>query len=66
MFLNQSTLKSLSTVCANFSEVFLASLVIPFFTSGIEKKSYPMLLFGLLMTITSVGLSLIFADKGNI
>lgn len=41
---------ALSVLCANFAEVFLATLVIPFVLSGFERIGVFVLLLGLVLT----------------
>lgn len=64
--LTKSKLKALSTLSANFSEVFLASLVIPILMGGVDKYRLPLLILGLAGTIIAALLSAIFAEKGKL
>lgn len=61
-----SRAKALSVVFANFAAVFLGSLVIPVFNGGIDIEQLPVVLSGLLATIFSTWLSLIFAERGKL
>jgi len=63
--LTRSKSKALSTICANFSEVFLASFIIPILKK-FDISEWPVLALGLVTTIISVLLSLIFAEKGKL
>lgn len=62
----KSKFRALSTLCANFSAVFFASLVIPIFFGGIDISKIPVLLFGVVATFIFAWLSLIFAEKGKL
>lgn len=62
----RSKLRALSTLCANFSEVFLASLVIPIFIGGVDISKLPVLLFGVAGTLLSGLFSLFFTEKGKL
>ena len=64
--LTKSKLRALSTLCANFSEVFFASLVMPIFFGGIDISEFPVLLFGVAGTLLSALFSLFFAEKGKL
>ena len=64
--MTKSKLRALSTLCANFSEVFFASLVIPIFIGGIDISELPVLLFGIVGVFVSGIFSLLFAEKGKL
>jgi hypothetical protein len=64
--LTKSKFRILSTLFANFSEVFLASLVIPVIIGGVEKFRLPIILLGITGTISWVILSLITAERGKL
>jgi hypothetical protein len=64
--MTMSKLRALSTLCANFSEVFLASLVIPVLIDGIDLSKLPVILFGVAGTLLSGLFSLFFAEKGKL
>jgi len=64
--LTKSKFRALSTLSSNFSEVFLASLVLPIFTGGSEVTRWPIVLFGIIFTILLGGISLIVAEKGKL
>lgn len=64
--LKKSGLKALSSVCTEFTAVFLASLVIPAFTGAFDLSRWPVLLLGVLLTVVSLLFSVLFAQKGNI
>ncbi len=65
MFNNKSVLRSLSNISSNFSEVYLASLVLPVLTS-VEKPKPLVLFFGIGMTFFWSYLSLLFAKYGKL
>ena len=64
--LTRPKLKALSGIFANFSEVFLASIVIPVFFAKLDANKVFVLLSGLALTLASMLLSLTFAQKGRI
>ena len=64
--LSRSKLRVLSSVCINFAQVFLASLVIPFFTGDIDIGKSSVLVFGLIATIFFIGIGLIFGERGKV
>lgn len=64
--LTKSKHKALSSVSANFSTVFLASLVIPIFTGEFDINNWPVVLFGLITSISLIWLSVLFAEKGKL
>ena len=66
MKLKSSELRALSNVCANFSEVFLASLVVPAFVGTFDTSRVIVLILGLALASFFVWLSLIFAKKGRL
>lgn len=47
--LSEDRLRIVSVIVADAGQVFLASIVIPFFT-GIDKVGFPVLLSGLILT----------------
>jgi len=66
MRLESPEFRALSNVCTNFSEVFLASLVIPVFVGEFDTSRVPVLILGIALTGLFVWLSLIFAKKGKL
>ncbi|KKQ51679.1 hypothetical protein A2865_00675 [Candidatus Woesebacteria bacterium RIFCSPHIGHO2_01_FULL_39_17] len=64
--LSKSASKVLSSVFVSFSEVFLASLIIPVFISRVEIARIPVLILGVLLTIASVFLSIKFGERAKI
>lgn len=64
--LNQSQFKALSTITANFSEVALASMVIPTFVGGLDNLQLNLLILGILGMLVSAFFSLYFAKKGKL
>jgi len=62
--LDKDRLKVISAIVADAGQVFLASIVIPFFT-GIDKVGFPVLLSGLALTIVCWTTSIILAKKRN-
>lgn len=64
--LYRSRQKALSALSANFSEVFLASLVLPVFTGSVGNYGLQLLVFGLIGTLISGFLSVKFAEKGRL
>jgi len=65
--LNKSELRALSSLTANFAEVFLGSIVIPIFLNKtFDLSQLIVLLLGLLLTIVNSVLSLKFAYFGKL
>lgn len=64
--LNQSQFKALSTITANFSEVALASMVIPTFVDGLDNLQLNLLILGIVSMLGSVVASLYFAKRGKL
>ncbi len=64
----QPTFRVLSMACMNFSAVFLGSMIIPVFVGpAIVDQIKPfVLLLGLMGTISSLFLSIVFAEKGRL
>ena len=50
----------------NFSEVFLASLVLPIFTEKFELVKLPVVLLGITITFICSYLSVLFAQIGKL
>ncbi len=66
MKLSRSKLKALSTIGSNFSEVFLASLIIPVFTGEFTQSRLFLLVLGSILLLVSIYISLQFAEKGKL
>ncbi|MGB9706933.1 MAG: hypothetical protein ACPLXP_02590 [Microgenomates group bacterium] len=64
--LTNSKLRALSGIFANFSEVFLASMVIPIFFAKVDLGRIIVLILGVALTLISALLALMFAEKGKI
>lgn len=64
--LNLSEIRALSSICTNFSAVFLASLIVPVFSGNFDVSAWSMILLGMGLTIGSVALALYCAKKGKI
>lgn len=62
--LNNSGLKALSTLCTNFSAVFLGSLIIPSFF--VDKIQWALVLFGVGGGIILAYFAILFAQKGKL
>lgn len=58
--------KALSTLCSNFSAVFLASLVLPIFTAGFDISNWYVLVLGLALTIFFSWLTIASGKKGKL
>ena len=63
---SKSSYKAFSSTFTNFSAVFLASLILPVFTGSVAPVNWPVLLLGILLTVTAVYFSSYFADKGKL
>lgn len=61
-----SGFKALSTICANFAAVFLGSMVVQIFVNGSGNSDLKMVVLGLIMTLGSVWLSILSAEKGKL
>lgn len=59
-------LRALSNLSGNFSEVFLASLVIPIFNNKIDLTKIIITTFGIISCIVFAYFSLLFAEKGKL
>ncbi len=64
--LTKSKLRTLANICINFSTVFLASLVVPVFTSESSSLNLLVVFGGIIGTITFIILALICAERGKI
>lgn len=64
--INKHRLRALSNLSGNFSEIFLASLVIPTFYSKINLTKVVITIFGIISCISFAYLSLLFAEKGKL
>ncbi len=64
--LTRSRCRALSDLCNNAALVFLGSIVIPLFINGFDISKLPVILFGLVLTISTAWLSLEFAEKGKL
>ncbi len=62
----KSSYKAFSSIFSGFSAVFLASLILPFFTGSIVNNSWFVISLGLLLTIMAVYFSALFAEKGKL
>lgn len=63
---NKHRLRALSNLSGNFSEIFLASLVIPVFNNNINFAKIIIMIFGIISCIGFAYLSLLFAEKGKL
>lgn len=63
---NRHRLRALSNLSGNFSEVFLASLVIPIFNNKIDLTKIIITFFGIISCIGFAYFSLLFAEKGKL
>ena len=64
--LTKSSSRALSTISANFSAVFLGSLVLPVFVGDFAVSNWPVILLGLVGVLSSVLLSIKFAQRGRL
>lgn len=64
--INRHRLRALSNLSGNFSEIFLASLVIPIFNNSINFAKIIIMIFGIISCIGFAYLSLLFAEKGKL
>jgi choline-glycine betaine transporter len=64
--INKHRLRALSNLSGNFSEIFLASLVIPIFNNKIDLTKVVITIFGIISCIGFAYLSLLFAEKGKL
>ncbi len=64
--MNKSKFRALSNICGNFSEVFLASVIIPIFKEKFDLSQIPVLIFGVVTTFISIYFSLKFAHAGKL
>lgn len=64
--LTKSHFRAMSYVSANYSAVFLASLVVPFIGKGFDLKDWFVLVFGVAGTITFTIFSALFGGKGKL
>ncbi|MDO9027865.1 MAG: hypothetical protein Q7U68_03285 [Candidatus Roizmanbacteria bacterium] len=64
--INRHRLRALAILSANFSEIFLASLVIPIFNDKINLIKIIIMIFGIISCISFAYLSLLFAEKGKL
>ena len=64
--INRHRLRALSNLSGNFSEIFLASLVIPMFNNKINFIKIIITIFGIISCIGFAYLSLLFAEKGKL
>jgi len=63
---NRHRLRALSNLSGNFSEVFLASLVISIFNNKIDLTKIIITFFGIISCIGFAYFSLLFAEKGKL
>jgi len=64
--INKHRLRALSNLTSNFSEVFLASLVIPIFNNKLDLTKIIITIFGIISCIVFAYFSLLFAEKGRL
>ena len=64
--INRHRLRALSNLSGNFSEIFLASLVIPIFNNKIDLTKIVITIFGIISCIGFAYFSLLFAEKGKL
>ena len=64
--INIHRLRALSNLSGNFSEIFLASLVIPVFNNKIDLTKIVITIFGIISCISFAYFSLLFAEKGKL
>jgi len=64
--INRHRLRALSNLTGNFSEVFLASLVIPVFNNKLDLIKIIITIFGIISCIVFAYFSLLFAEKGKL
>ena len=64
--INKHQLRALSNLTGNFSEVFLASLVIPIFNNKLDLIKIIIMIFGIISCVVFAYFSLLFAEKGKL
>jgi hypothetical protein len=64
--IDKSGLKVMSNLAAGFSQVFLASLVIPVFAVQENIVKFPAFLVGILLTLLSCFFAVYFGQKAGI
>lgn len=64
--IDKHRLRALSNLSGNFSEVFLASLVIPVFNNKVDLTKIVITIFGIISCIVFAYFSLLFAEKGKL
>ncbi len=62
--LNKSGLRALSSLCTNFSAVFLGSLVLPAFI--VDDFQWFLVVLGLIGIIAAGYMAILFAQKGKL
>ncbi|MBI3559349.1 hypothetical protein HY085_03040 [Candidatus Gottesmanbacteria bacterium] len=63
---SMSGYRALSSVCSNFSAVFLATFIVPALTFKIDFPNLSVLIFSLVGTAVFAFLSVVFAEKGKL
>ncbi|OGE33110.1 hypothetical protein A3E66_02135 [Candidatus Daviesbacteria bacterium RIFCSPHIGHO2_12_FULL_37_16] len=64
--LTSSKSLAISNICINFSTVFLASLVVPIFAGDFNLSKWPIVLSGIIATVSFSLLAIFFAEKGKL
>jgi hypothetical protein len=66
MKLGKSEFRAFSSLCSNYSAVFLASLVIPAFLPEVDMARFLMISLGVIGALTFWILSAVFAKRGKL